>query len=728
MSNLLKNLNKEQKEAVKTVKGPLLVLAGAGSGKTKVLTTRIAYLIEEYGVSEMNILAFTFTNKAAKEMKERIALALNKNIDYMWVGTFHSICSRILRRNIDKIGYKSNFGIYDTSDSKILVKQIMKDFLIDDKNLPISSVISAISDYKNKFVSYDDVIDKAIYQREKNIGEIYKEYEKRKKSNNALDFDDLILKTIDLLKRDDGVREYYSNIFEYVFVDEYQDTNKSQYELIKLLTYKHKNICVVGDSDQSIYSWRGADITNILNFEKDFKNAKVILLEQNYRSTTKILDAANALIKNNIERKEKNLWTENKKGEDIYFKMFNSEYDEAYYVINKIHQMKNDDYSYKDMAILYRTNSQSRVFEEKLMAEKIPHKVVGGLKFYDRREVKDILAYLNFIANPDDDLSLKRIINMPKRSIGDASVLKLENFAKSKSQSIYDAIYDPSIDSVLSKSALNKIKNFMDDMNYFINHLEKYSIKDLIMEVYDKSGYYDMLNNSALVEDKTRMENISSLINAIVEFENKNEGLNIYDYLQSVSLLSDVDKTDDQDGISLMTIHAAKGLEYDVVFLVGMEDGLFPSLRTVEEGGLEEERRLCYVAITRAKKQLFISASSSRMLYGKTTYSKKSRFIDEISSFIVNESKEKEKTFDYEFNFFEDRRNEIRERIFEKKRKLEEVRNDDFIIGDRVSHKKFGVGMIISIEKMENGNELTISFDGKGVKRLNSAIAPLTKL
>ncbi|MDO4778265.1 MAG: UvrD-helicase domain-containing protein [Tissierellia bacterium] len=728
ISKLLKNLNKEQKEAVLQTNGPILILAGAGSGKTRVLTTKIAYLVEEMNVREDNILAFTFTNKAAKEMKERISLTLNKNVDHMWIGTFHSICSRILRKNIERIGFKSNFTIYDTQDSKTLIKEIMKDLKIDEKTLSVSNVIGKVSDYKNRFVNWEEVAENSIYESQKNIAEIYKQYEKRKKANNALDFDDLILKTLELLRNSQDVREYYADLFEYVFVDEYQDTNKSQYELIKLLSYKYRNICVVGDGDQSIYSWRGADITNILNFESDFKNARIILLEQNYRSTTKILDAANQLIRNNIERKDKNLWTENSKGKDIVFRLSKSEYEEAQDVINKIYQMKNYGFAYKDMAILYRTNAQSRIFEEKLMAEKIPHKVVGGLKFYDRREVKDLLAYLSFIANPDDDLSLKRIINMPKRGIGDTTVGKIEKYAQSKDQSMYDSIYDEDISEIVPKTTLNKVKTFLDEMTNFINMIEDYDIKDLAVDIYQKSGYQDMLEKSSLIEDKSRIENISSLITAITEFSNKNPDSNLYDYLQNVSLLSDVDKTDDSEGISLMTIHSAKGLEYDVVFLSGMEENLFPSLRTVEEGGLEEERRLCYVAITRAKKQLFISASASRMSYGNLNYSKKSRFIDEIKDHIVDESRRREEIFDMEFDFLENKRNIYKEKVQQRKERFEESKKQEFSIGDKVSHKKFGIGMIVSVSELEHGKELIISFENKGIKKLNSAMAPLKKL
>lgn len=732
MSQILKGLNEQQKKAVLHTNGPLLILAGAGSGKTSVLTRKIAYLIKEKNISEFNILAFTFTNKAAKEMKDRVGVLLDKNIDHMWIGTFHSICSRMLRMNIEKIGYKSNFSIYDAADSKTLIKEIMKDFNIDDKYTPVGEVVSSISDYKNRMQKPEEIIDNAIYERQKNIGEIYLEYEKRKKRNNALDFDDLILKTIKLLKKDKETLKYYSNKFNYIFVDEYQDTNKSQYELIRLFSSIHQNICVVGDSDQSIYSWRGADITNILNFEKDYKDAEIILLEQNYRSTTIILDAANALIKNNTERKEKNLWSNKKDGHNIVYRNSSSAYDEAEDVILKINQMYNAGYNYKDMAILYRTNSQSRVFEEKLMANHIPHQIIGGLKFYDRREVKDIIAYLSFIANPDDNLSLKRIINIPKRGLGDVSINKLESYANSTSQSMYDAIYDDELSKYLSNSIIKKLRSFADDMTEFINLIEEYLVTDIVEEIYEKSGYKQMLENSNKIEDKTRINNISELTSAVAEFEKNNPDGNLYDYLQNVNLLSDVDKTENNEGISLMTIHAAKGLEFDVVFLTGMEDGLFPSQRTMEEGGLEEERRLCYVAITRAKERLFISSASSRQVFGRTQYSRVSPFIDEIREYIDEEKADIEQNYfgNNLFNeiSFEHTRERIKREVQEKKKQFDDKLNLNFNIGDKVLHKKYGVGMVISITPKNGSDELLVSFDNNGLKRLDARLARLKKI
>ncbi|WP_311487838.1 UvrD-helicase domain-containing protein [uncultured Helcococcus sp.] len=735
MSDLLKGLNKEQKEAVLHTDGPLLILAGAGSGKTSVLTRKIAYLLEKGKADEFDILAFTFTNKAASEMKERVADLLNKEVDHMWIGTFHSICSRILRRNIDKLGYKNTFSIYDTTDSRSLVKDIMKDLRIDEKYTPIREVIAVISDNKNKFISPEESAENAFYEKQRNIAEIYKIYEKRKKINNALDFDDLILKTIELLEKDQETRDFYSRKFKYVFVDEYQDTNQAQYRLIRLFTKKYKNICVVGDSDQSIYSWRGADISNILNFEEDYKDARVILLEQNYRSTNKILDAANDLIANNLERKDKNLWTANKKEFPIVYRNSATEYDEAEDLVLKIQQMANAGYDLNEMAILYRTNAQSRVLEEKLMQNHINHKIIGGLKFYDRKEVKDIIAYLALIANPDDNVALKRVVNTPKRGIGDTTLSKLEFYANNNGESMFDSIYSDGLKDSLSKATISKLRNFADTIMEFIQNVDNYLVTDLLLDVYEKSGYKKMLEDSKRIEDKSKIENLSALTDAVQEFERRNEEATLYDYLQNVNLLSDVDKTEENDrAISLMTIHSAKGLEYDVVFLTGMEEGLFPSLRTMEEGGLEEERRLAYVAVTRAKERLFVSSAASRTVFGKRAYIKRSRFIDEIYSHLdeekaqVNDSFSSANTYFDQFDSFEAKRERIRQEIQEKKKRFEDNLQMDFNIGDKVDHKKFGQGMVISVERKDNGDELLVNFDKSGLKRLNAKLAKLKKL
>lgn len=732
--DLLKYLNKEQKKAVLLNDKPLLIMAGAGSGKTRVLTTKIAYLIENNYVREFNILAFTFTNKAAKEMKERVSELLGRDISHMWIGTFHSICSRILRRDIDRLGYSNNFTIYDTQDSKNLVKDVMKKLDIDEKTLAPKTAVARISDYKNRFVSPEEVLKENYYQREKLIGEIYSEYEKQKKNNNALDFDDLIVLTIKILRENEDLRNKYSNLFRYIFVDEYQDTNQAQYELIKLFTFNHDNICVVGDSDQSIYSWRGADITNILNFEKDFKNAEIILLEQNYRSTQNILDTANILIQNNKERKDKNLWTDNKKGHEVEYRRVRDERAEANEVKTLIYQMENKGISYSDMSILYRTNAQSRRFEEMLMYEGIPHKVIGGLKFYDRREVKDIVSYLCFVVNPDDDLSFKRIINMPKRGIGNTTIEKLDAFAQAKGQSMFSSIYDEEIKAVFNKGTISKLKVVGDLFSGFINSVDEMSLTEIVWNIYENSGYMKMLQDSKSIEDKSRIENIESLINAVSEYEIDNPDTNLNDYLQSVSLLSDVDKTSEEKGVSLMTIHAAKGLEYDVVFLTGMEEGLFPSKMSMEEGGLEEERRLCYVAITRAKQRLFISSCENRMTYGQNNRAMESRFIGEIKEAIEDKSQRKEvdpydEYYDIGFNYLEEKKKDVKEALSGRVKEIQSGQDGwNYRPGDRVRHKKFGTGMIVQVKELENGKELLINFDRAGLKRLASNVAPLEKI
>lgn len=731
MSNLLKNLNEQQKKAILKVNGPILILAGAGSGKTTVLTRKIAYTIENNYANDYELLAFTFTNKAANEMKERVSLLLEKDVKSMWIGTFHSICSRILRRDIDKLGYKNNFTIYDTQDSKNLIKSIIKELNINEENLNLNNILSKISDYKNRMIIPSQVIDSSRYPVEKQIGQIYELYEKYKKNNNSLDFDDLIVLTIKLLIKFDDIREFYLNKFKYVFVDEYQDTNNLQYKLIGLFVEKNKNICVVGDGDQSIYSWRGADITNILNFEKDFPNAEVIILEQNYRSTNSILKAANELIKNNNERKEKNLWSDKKLGEIPIYRNSNNEYEEAENIVLKIEQMHHLGYNFENMAILYRINSQSRVIEEKLMNNHIPYKIIGGLKFYDRKEVKDILAYLSFIGNSEDNLALSRIINIPKRGIGNTTIQKLYDYAQSTNQSMYNAIFDVDLEHHISKSSLKKLLDFGNNISYFINLKNDYLITELVEEVYEKSGYKYMLENSTNIEDKSRIENIEQLISAVSEFEKNNEEASLDEYLQNVNLLSDVDKTTNNKGINLMTIHASKGLEYDVVFLAGMEEGLFPSLRTIEEGGLEEERRLAYVALTRAKERLFISSAATRLMYGRTQYTKKSRFIDEIQDFIeVEISKELKNNMNYyNYNFnFELKREKIKQEIRERY-KNQNQSSISYKVGDNVKHKKFGIGMVISIsDNSENQKEVLVNFEKFGLKRLNPILAKLEKV
>ncbi|MDL2310919.1 UvrD-helicase domain-containing protein [Peptostreptococcaceae bacterium OttesenSCG-928-C18] len=729
--NLLENLNDKQKEAVLHTEGALLVLAGAGSGKTKVLTTRIAHILNEGLCNKYEILAITFTNKAASEMKVRVEKLLGYDVSDMWIGTFHSICTRILRREITHIGYTSNFTIYDRSDQVSLVKEILREKQMDVKEFQTNAFLSIVSNTKN--IGEGREYLEAVYKDNptfKRYGELFEEYVKKTKMYNSLDFDDLILKTLELFKTCPDIAERYSGRFKYVFVDEYQDTNKSQYDLIRHLTKKNNNICVVGDGDQSIYGWRGADISNILNFEKDFKNAKVILLEQNYRSSKKILKVANSIIQNNEDRKDKNLWTENDHGEDIIYKKVYSDLEEAIVVTNWIEHMKYNGYSFEDMAILYRTNSQSRIFEETLMREGINYHVVGGLKFYDRKEIKDIVAYLKIIVNSDDNISLKRIINSPKRGIGDTTVSKLEAEANIQGMSVYKLIEKDMLYSVTPRTAA-KLREFLYMMDTLKNNLNNFSVSEFVELLLDKTGYLKALKDSKLREDKTRVENIGAFLTAITDYEKTAEEPSLEDYLASVSLLSDVDKTEEGGkGVSLMTIHAAKGLEYKIVFLTGMEEGLFPSERSIyERDGLEEERRLCYVAVTRAEEKLYITSSMTRRVFGNTMTKKESRFIEEMKDEIV-EDKPKEITntnFRESYatsvdNMASDLRDPFVKKPKSNKKTLESV---EIKAGDKVKHKVFGIGTVVSVTEKSDGDELVIAFDKKGIKKLNKNLAPL---
>ncbi|WP_099203391.1 ATP-dependent helicase [Miniphocaeibacter massiliensis] len=729
--NLLDNLNDKQKEAVLHTEGPLLVLAGAGSGKTKVLTTRIAHILNEGLCNKYEILAITFTNKAASEMKVRVEKILGYDVSDMWIGTFHSICTRILRREITHIGYTSNFTIYDRADQISLVKEILREKGMDVKEFQTNAFLSIVSNTKNigEGKEYLDSVykDNPTFKR---YGELFEEYVKKTKMYNSLDFDDLILKTLELFKTCPDIAERYSGRFKYVFVDEYQDTNKSQYDLIRYLTEKNNNICVVGDGDQSIYGWRGADISNILNFEKDFKNAKVILLEQNYRSSKKILKVANSIIKNNEERKDKSLWTENDHGDDIIYKKVGSDLEESITVTNWIEHMKYNGYSFEDMAILYRTNSQSRIFEETLMREGINYHVVGGLKFYDRKEIKDIVAYLKIIVNSDDNISLKRIINSPKRGIGDTTLAKLEVEANIKGMSIYKLI-EKDLLYMVSPATAAKLREFLFMMNNLKNSLDSFSVSGFVEFLLDKTGYLKALKDSKLREDKTRLENIGAFLTAIIDYEKSAEEPSLEDYLASVSLLSDVDKTEEGGkGVSLMTIHAAKGLEYKVVFLTGMEEGLFPSERSIyERDGLEEERRLCYVAVTRAEERLYITSSMTRRVFGKTMSKEESRFIEEMKENIV-EDKPKEiinTNFRESYstsvdNMANDLRDPFAKKPKQTKKTLEGI---EIKPGDKVKHKAFGEGTVVSVAEKADGDELVIAFDKKGIKKLNKNLAPL---
>ena len=630
-------LNKEQCEAAITVDGPLLILAGAGSGKTRVLTYRIAHMIQDLNIYPSQILAITFTNKAAGEMKDRVRSLVGNIADNMWISTFHSSCVRILRREIDKLGYNKNFTIYDSYDQKSLIKQCMKELNINEKDLTDSEILNKISGAKNELISA------ATYKKENEhdfrkdkIADIYVLYQKKLKGNNALDFDDLIFKAVELLKNNKEVLDFYHKKFKYIMVDEYQDTNKAQYMLVKLLVDEKENICVVGDDDQCIYAWRGADVTNILDFEKDYPSAKVVKLEQNYRSKGNILMAANEVIKNNSQRKDKALRTEKDSGDKINLYRAFSDRDEANFVASQIKTiMEEENKSFKDFAILYRMNSQSRIFEESFRKTLIPYKIVGGLKFYDRKEIKDIMAYLKLMNNPLDDIALKRIINVPKRNIGDATIQKIQEFATEIDQCLYSAILDVEYIPTLTTRNTSSINKFVSIMNSFMAKKDEVTVSQLIKSILSDTGYLKQLETSKEPEDESRVENIKELVSDAVEFERTSEDKSLLAFLEGVSLGSSTDAENPDeivDTAAMMTVHSAKGLEFPVVFMVGMENGLFPGMSSLNDPKeMEESRRLCYVAITRAEEKLYITSAESRMIFGRTVGYAPSDFISEIS-------------------------------------------------------------------------------------------------
>ncbi len=763
MEDILQGLNKEQKEAVTTTEGPLLIIAGAGSGKTRVLTHRVAYLIKEKGVSPWNIIAITFTNKAANEMKERISNLLGEEMARdMWVGTFHSMCVRILRREIDKLGYDKNFLIFDTTDSKSVIKDCIKELGIDDKVFSDKYILAEISKAKNDMITPEIFAKKhATDFRMEKVSKAYTLYQNRLKSDNAVDFDDIILKTIELFKNYPEVLEHYQNKFHYVLVDEYQDTNKAQDLLVSMLADKSQNVCVVGDDQQSIYKFRGADINNILGFEKRFKNTKIIKLEQNYRSTKSILKVANEVIKNNSGNVEKNLWTENDEGDKPTIFQGRNEYDEADYVVKEIKRQKMEEYyHYNDFAILYRTNAQSRVFEEILMREAIPYKVVGGQKFYERKEIKDIIAYLRVVENTSDNVSLKRIINEPKRGIGKASLDSVESAAVSAGVSMFEVIEN--IDKYVQTRANQALKDFAD----FINRMRQdiSSIEKLTEKILKESGYMDALNAENSDEANSRIENLGEFLNVVIDFENENAENTLQDFLQNLALVTDLDSVDEkQDNVLLMTLHTAKGLEFPVVFIVGMEEGLFPSSKAMfEELELEEERRLCYVGITRAKEHLYMTCAKSRTVFGSTSYAIPSRFLEEIPKELCEGGFNKNNLYsdseDFGYGFREDESewsyggsktylssdySKVNNRpastvpAFSFKsaesflkglstnnaKQYEAVNLDDYKVGQTVEHKKFGQGVITKIEPEDDDLKVEIEFEKCGMKRLMAKYA-----
>ncbi len=636
----LDQLNKEQREAVVHTEGPLLIFAGAGSGKTRVLTHRIAYLIEEKGIYPSNILAITFTNKAAREMKERVDKLMDISASNMWISTFHSACAKILRMNIERLPeYKKNFVIFDSDDQEKIVKECLKELNYNEKNFPPRNVLSVISRAKDQMITAEKFMEKNMSDfKMRKFADIYKLYQDKLKKNNALDFDDMLLKTVELLAYNEDILKHYQDKFKYIMVDEYQDTNYCQYKLISLLARQHKNLCVVGDDDQCIYSWRGADIGNILNFEKDFSGAKVIKLEQNYRSTKTILDAANHVIKCNYGRKSKNLWTENGVGKSLIHYNGSDEREEADFITAEIERLGMEETrEYRDFAVLYRTNAQSRIIEEMCMTRGIPYKIVGGFKFYDRKEVKDIIAYLRVIQNPTGDLSLKRIINVPKRGIGIASIEKLENHAKVAGDSIFDALLELEEIEGINAKAKKNMREFYRLIVELMAMSETLSIAELLKEVLERSGYLKELEDGEDEATESRADNIRELLSAAIEFEKKNEDRTLESFLEKLALMSDIDNLDSsKSALTMMTLHSAKGLEYPVVFIAGMEEGLFPSQRSYfEDKQMEEERRLMYVGITRAKEKLYLTSAFERTIYGHTTYTTVSQFVKEIPKDLI---------------------------------------------------------------------------------------------
>lgn len=724
----LTHLNDMQKMAVEHSEGALLILAGAGSGKTGVLTNRVAYLIKERAVSPYSILAITFTNKAAKEMQQRVKSLIGEDANKVWISTFHAFCTRVLRRDGQKLGYENGWSIYDTSDKTILLNQCIKELAVNKDYYKTSTVGGYISDAKNQLLDSDDYYKKYVGQfRYETISQIYELYQKKLKENNAMDFDDLIFNTIKLFQDDKEVLDYYQNRFKYCMVDEYQDTNYTQYLLVKMLCEKHGNLCVVGDDDQSIYTWRGADIRNILEFEKDFKDVKTIKLEQNYRSTSNIISAANCVIQNNKGRKDKSLWTQAQTGEKITVYRANSESDEARFVVERMEEYKDKGYKNTDFAILYRMNALSRKFEENLVKNKISYKVFGGFKFFDRAEIKDILAYLRVIENPYDKVSLKRIINVPKRGIGIKTVEKIEKLSEENNLSMMEII-STCEDYDFSPSICNKLTKFGAIMSSLKSFAKAMDVGDLLEKVLESTGYVKELQSEKTIESASRIENINELFSVVKEFETTNEDKSLSNFLQTASLSTDMDEDAGDDYVSLMTVHSAKGLEFPVVFIVGLEDGIFPSSRSMDsDEQLEEERRLCYVAITRAKEKLFISHCYQRMLYGRTQKYVQSRFLEEISKqyldkeqsrlFNQGQTRVEKKTDNYSLH----QKYVEKYKLFNKMQKESDLDPQNLKVGTRVKHKSFGEGMIVS----KNGDQYSIAFDGKGVKKIDTKYVSL---
>ncbi|MCG2375277.1 DNA helicase PcrA [Staphylococcus epidermidis] len=725
MNALVKNMNSEQSEAVRTTEGPLLIMAGAGSGKTRVLTHRIAYLLDEKDVSPYNILAITFTNKAAKEMKARVEHLVGEEAQVIWMSTFHSMCVRILRRDADRIGIERNFTIIDPTDQKSVIKDVLKSENIDSKRFEPRMFIGAISNLKNELKTPEDAQKEANDFHSQMVATVYKGYQRQLSRNEALDFDDLIMTTINLFERVPETLEYYQNKFQYIHVDEYQDTNKAQYTLVKLLANKFKNLYVVGDSDQSIYGWRGADIQNILSFEEDYPEAKTIFLEQNYRSTKNILNAANEVIKHNSERKPKGLWTANSGGDKIQYYEAMTERDEAEYVVKEIMKHQRSGKKYSEMAILYRTNAQSRVLEETFMKSNIPYTMVGGQKFYDRKEIKDLLSYLRVIANSNDDISLQRIINVPKRGIGPSSVEKIQTYALQNNISMFDALAE--VDFIgLSKKVTQECISFYEMIQNLIKEQEFLEISEIVDEVLQKSGYRDMLDREQSIESRSRLENLDEFMSVPKDYEENTplEEQSLINFLTDLSLVADIDEADTQNGVTLMTMHSAKGLEFPIVFIMGMEESLFPHIRAIkseDDHEMEEERRICYVAITRAEELLYITNATTRMLFGRSQSNMPSRFLKEIPEDLLDSHTGQKRQTIYPKS--QPKRGFSKRTTSTKK----QVSSSDWKVGDKVMHKAWGEGMVSNVNEKNGSVELDIIFKSEGPKRLLAQFAPITK-
>lgn len=732
----LENLNDKQREAAMYTEGALLILAGAGSGKTSTMTRRIAYLVDEKGVSPYNILAVTFTNKAAREMEERVEEILGSN-SRMWIMTFHAACLRMLRMDGDRLGYTNSFAVYDPVDQKSIVKNLLKEYEIDEKKFTPNSILSNISKAKEQEIGPREFEENAGDFRDETVAKVYRGYERILSRNNAMDFDDLILNAVRLLKENPDVLEKYQERFRYIMVDEYQDTNQLQYKLISLLAKKYGNICVVGDDDQCIYQWRGADIRNILNFEKEFPKAKVVKLEQNYRSTANILEAAHSVISNNKQRKRKKLWTDASQGEKIQYHRLESDYREAGYIAQEIGYMAQQGENYRDFAILYRTNAQSRNFEDSLAQRRIPYRVIGGLRYYDRMEIKDMIAYMRLVANPMDDIAFDRVVNSPKRGIGKATMDKIKSVANYCEKSIFQYVESEAIADTLSGKASRGMNEFLEIIREYSEEKENLRVSDIYEGLLIKSGYLKALEDQGTAEADGRIENLMEFKSVIYEFENRDSKLELDEFLEKLALLSDVDNHDSEaNAVTLMTMHSAKGLEFPYVFMPGMEDGLFPSWRSRDSiSQMEEERRLCYVGMTRAKRRLWMTSAESRLLYGKVNATRESEFMREINpKLLAGDGVYKSGSVgaktgstryldgrydpisgDYQFQ------NHIKAKS-EMKKKL--VHDEHFEVEDRVIHGKFGEGVVLEVTP----KIIRVEFVGNGVKKLAVGIAPIKKM